>query len=76
MAREAVDWRRVVKGIRKGEMKRRNLSYSDLAERLGQIGIKQNRHNITNKIGHGNFTAVFVQCLGAIGVKTIHLGDE
>jgi len=58
-------------------LKRRNLRYSDLAERLGQIGITQNRRNITNKIGRGNFTAVFfVQCLDAIGVKTIHLGDE
>jgi hypothetical protein len=43
---------------------------------LTEIGIPENERNISNKIGRGSFTAVFfVQCLEAIGVKTIHLED-
>jgi Domain of unknown function (DUF6471) len=77
MARKTKDWQALVKGLLKAELARRNLSYADLAERLTQIGIKENRRNITNKIGRGNFTAVFfVQCMEAIGCKTIHLEDE
>ena len=38
------------------------------------IGIKDEERNISNKIGRGSFTAVFfVQCLEAIGCKTISL---
>ena len=77
MARKSRDWQSQVKGLLKAELKRRNLSYADLAEKLAEIGIKDNRRNITNKIGRGNFTAVFfVQCMEAIGAKTIHLEDE
>jgi 3-mercaptopyruvate sulfurtransferase SseA len=77
MARKTKDWQALVKGILKGELARRDLSYADLAEKLAEIGIKENRRNITNKVGRGNFSAVFlVQCLKAIGVKTIHLEDE
>jgi 3-mercaptopyruvate sulfurtransferase SseA len=77
MARKTKDWQALVKGILKGELARRDLSYADLADKLGEIGIKENRRNITNKVGRGNFSAVFlVQCLEAIGVKTIRIEDE
>lgn len=77
MARKTKDWQALVKGILKGELARRDLSYADLAERLGEMGIKENRRNITNKIGRGNFAATFlVQCLLAIGAKTIRIEDE
>lgn len=77
MARKARDWQARVKGLLKAELSLRGLSYADLADRLAQIGVKENRRNITNKIGRGTFTAVFfVQCMEAIGVKTIRLEDE
>jgi hypothetical protein len=70
------DWRAMVKGILKAELKRRGFSYADLAEKLETIGIMENERNISNKIGRGSFTAVFlIQCLEAIGCQTIHLGD-
>lgn len=70
-------WQAKVKGILKAELKRRNLSYADLAERLAAIGVRDNERNISNKIGRGSFTAVFfVQCLEAIGCRTVHIGDE
>ena len=74
---KASKWQARVKGLLKAELKRRDLSYADLAEKLGAIDIKENERNISNKIGRGSFTAVFfLQCLDAIGCKTIHLKDE
>ena len=64
------DWQARVKGILKAELKRRNLSYADLAEKLGAVGVKDNERNISNKIARGSFTAVFfVQCMEAIGCR-------
>lgn len=77
MATKRRDWQAVVKGMIKAELKRRDLSYADLAEKLAAIGIKDNERNISNKISRGTFTAVFfVQCLEAIGCRTIHLDES
>jgi hypothetical protein len=68
------DWQAQAKGIIRGELKRRNLSYKDLAERLDALGVKDTERNISNKIARGGFTAVFfIQCMEAIGVNNIHL---
>jgi hypothetical protein len=70
-------WQGQIKGLLKAELKRRNLSYADLAIKLAAIGVKDNERNISNKIGRGSFTAVFfLQCMEAIGCKTIHLEDS
>ncbi|HEX03676.1 MAG TPA: hypothetical protein ENH10_00770 [Bacteroidetes bacterium] len=70
------EWQAKVKGLLKAELKRRNVSYRDLAERLKAIGVDESDRNIANKISRGGFTAVFfVQCLVAIGVKSLHLDD-
>jgi 3-mercaptopyruvate sulfurtransferase SseA len=74
MAGKTKDWQAQVKGILKAELKRRNVSYADLAEKLAKLGIKETDRNIANKIARGSFTAVFfVQCLEAIGCQTVHL---
>ena len=73
----ARDWQAQAKGIIRGELKRRNLSYKDLADRLQEIGIKDTERNISNKIARGGFTAVFfLQCMEAIGVQNIHLNGD
>jgi 3-mercaptopyruvate sulfurtransferase SseA len=74
MAAKTRDWQAVVKGMLKAELKRRDPSYADLADKLAAIGIEENERNISNKIGRGTFTAVFfIQCLEAIGCQTLHL---
>ncbi len=74
MAAKSRDWQTQVKGILKAELKRRNVSYAALADKLTALGIRENERNIANKIARGSFTAVFfVQCLEAIGCQTIHL---
>jgi hypothetical protein len=74
--KKSKDWQAQVKGLLKAELKRRNLSYADLAERLATIGVKDSERNISNKISRGSFTAVFfVQCLTAIGCQTINVQE-
>jgi hypothetical protein len=65
-----------VKNLLKAELKRRGLSYRDLAERLAAIGVEENERNLNNKISRGGFSAAFLlQCLEASGVQSIHLAQ-
>ena len=76
IAMPAKEWADRVKGILKAELKRRNIGYKQLAERLEAMGIHETERNINNKISRGGFTAVFfVQCLVAIGCTTLRLED-
>lgn len=64
------DWTYQAKGLLKGELKRRNVSYQTLSELLKAMGIEELPENIANKISRGKFTAVFfLQCMEAVGVK-------
>ncbi len=68
------DWEDRVKGMLKGELKRRGVTYADLVGKLADIGVMDSEPNIRNKISRGKFTAVFlVQCLTAIGVNDLRL---
>ena len=70
-------WDNRVKALLKSELKRRNVSYLDLVDHLAVIGIAETEPNIRNKIARGKFTAVFLlQCLEAIGVRTLRLKDD
>ena len=66
-----------VKNILKAELKRKGVSYRDLAERLTAAGIPETERNLANKIARGTFTAAFfVQCLTAIGAASVRLDDN
>lgn len=68
------EWQERTKGLLKAELKRRNLGYRELAEKLTAMGVPETEANIKNKISRGGFTAVFfLQCLEAIGAKEIAL---
>ncbi len=74
MAKPEKEWEDKVKGLLKGELKRRGLSYADLVGKLADIGIMDSEPNIRNKLSRGKFTAVFlVQCLEAIGASELRL---
>ena len=71
------EWTDRVKGILKAELKRRNISYRQLAEKLAEIGVNESERNLNNKISRGGFTAVFlIQCLEAIGCQTLRVGPD
>jgi microsomal dipeptidase-like Zn-dependent dipeptidase len=68
------EWEAKVKGLLKGELKRRNVSYAQLVEKLAAIGVVDSEPNIRNKLSRGKFTAVFlIQCLEAIGSSSLRL---
>jgi uncharacterized protein DUF6471 len=70
------DWINQAKGLLKAELKRRNVSYSQLSAALRKDGISESPENIANKISRGKFTAVFLlQCLEVIGCREIRIGD-
>jgi hypothetical protein len=71
-----IDWAERAKGLLKAELKRRNVGYRELAEKLTAIGIPETERNIANKISRGGFTvAFFIQCLSAVGCTSLRLED-
>ena len=72
--RDDEEWIDHAKGLLKAELKRRNLTYRDLAARLTEAGFPENERNLTNKIARGSFTAAFLlQCLRVIGCESLDL---
>ena len=67
-------WVNLVKGILRAEMTRRQMTYEQLAERLGELGVQDSAVNLRNKVARGGFSAAFfAQCLEAIGVSEVRL---
>ncbi len=72
---EAV-WVERAKGLLKAELKRRNLTYRDLADKLTAAGSPEDERNLRNKVARGSFTAAFLlQCLAVIGCHTVRIDD-
>jgi Domain of unknown function (DUF6471) len=70
------EWEARVKAMLKAELKRRNVSYIHLVEKLAAIGVMDSEPNVRNKLSRGKFTAVFlIQCLEAIGASSLRLSD-
>jgi 3-mercaptopyruvate sulfurtransferase SseA len=70
-------WKTQAKQLIRAEMKRRSLSYADLANRMQELGLTANERTVANKIAAGGFSAAFfLQCMEAIGVKAIHLNGD
>lgn len=68
------DWGGYAKGVLRGEMVRRRISYANLAALLSEIEVKETTANLRNKVSRGSFTAVFLfQCLAVMKVTTLHL---
>lgn len=74
MKANETEWQARAKNLLKAELKRRGVSYAQLAEKLGTIGVEDSERNIANKISRGGFTAVFLlQVMDAIGASEIRL---
>ena len=70
------EWEEAIKGLLKAELKRKAVTYAQLAGKLADIGVMDSEPNIRNKLARGKFTAVFlVQCLEAIGTSSLRLPD-
>jgi 3-mercaptopyruvate sulfurtransferase SseA len=68
-------WDARTANLLKAELKRKGVTYSQLVEKLGAMGISEKEVNIANKLSRGKFSATFLlQCLEAIGCETLRLG--
>jgi len=69
-----VEYETRAKNLLKAELKRKGITYRQLAEKLAEIGVQETERNLNNKISRGGFTAAFLlQCLEAIGCEFLHL---
>ncbi len=63
------EWEKKAANLLKAELKRKGVTYAQLAELIGDKEV-----NIANKLSRGKFTAAFfLQCLSAIAVNEIKL---
>lgn len=74
MQKSLKEWEDQAKGLLKAELKRRNVSYAQLVDKLAEIGVMDSEPNVRNKLSRGKFTAVFLlQCLEATGTTQLRL---
>lgn len=71
---ERNEWEDRAANLLKAQLKLKGVTYSQLVERLGEIGIDEKEANIRNKLSRGKFSAAFMlQCLTSIGALDLHL---
>ena len=64
----------LAKNVLKGELKRRGITYAQLAKRLEKVGVTETERNLNNKISRGGFSAAFLfQAMVAIGANEVRL---
>ncbi|PUB14169.1 DUF6471 domain-containing protein [Yoonia sediminilitoris] len=69
-----VEFEAKAKNLLKGELKRRGVTYAQLAALLSEKGVQENERNLNNKISRGGFSAAFmILCLESIGCLEIRL---
>lgn len=69
-----VEYETRAKNLLKSELKRKGVTYAQLAEKLAGLDIHETERNLNNKISRGGFSAAFLlQCLTAIGTATLRL---
>lgn len=60
----------------KAELKRADVGYKELAERLNKHGLRETETSITGKLGRGAFAAsFFLACLAVLGRNEIRVED-
>lgn len=70
-------WQDHAKGLLKAELKRRSMTYKELANRLTASGTPETEANLANKISRGSFSAAFLlQCLNAIGCNNVSVSAD
>jgi hypothetical protein len=69
-------WARRARRFLRAEIKRAEISYAELAERLKEHGLRETEASIANKLSRGTFAATFFfATMKAIGRENINLGD-
>lgn len=76
-AKTEAEWAERASRHLKAELKRADLTYEELAERLKKHGFKdETKASIANKLARGTFTATFfLASLAATGCESVVIGD-
>ncbi len=70
------EWAERAKRFLKAELKRAEISYKELADRLKEHGLEETEASIASKLSRGTFAATFfLAALVAIGVEMVRLED-
>jgi hypothetical protein len=76
VARKQPSWEERAKRFLKAELKRADVSYQELAERLKKHGLEETEASIANKLSRGTFAATFfLAVLSAIECEAVNLAD-
>lgn len=71
---EKNEWEEKAANLLKAQLKLKGITYSQLVERLAEVGVDEKEANIRNKLSRGKFSAAFMlQCLTAIGTTSLAL---
>jgi hypothetical protein len=71
-----LSWEDRAKRFLKAELKRADVSYRELAERLKKHGLEETEASIANKLSRGTFAATFfLASLVAIGCEQVMLEE-
>ena len=69
-------WAERTKRFFKAELKRADVTYDNLAERLSKVGLPETKASVANKISRGTFSAAFLLAsLKAIGCQNVRIED-
>jgi hypothetical protein len=70
------EWEERARRFLKAELKRADVKYAELAEKLKVHGFTETEASITNKLKRGKFSATFLLAtLAAIGVAAVAIED-
>jgi virulence-associated protein VapD len=76
LAKTEKDWAERAARHIKAELKRADLTYDDLAERLKKHGFKETKASIANKLARATMPAAFfLACLAAMELEGVALED-
>jgi len=69
-------WNTLAKTILRSEMSRRKVTAIELARLLGEMGTHEDPKVLETRISRGTFSAAFLlQCLRAMNVQNLHIGE-
>ena len=70
------DWAHRARRFLRAKIKRAEISYAELAERLKQHGLHETEASIANKLSRGTFAATFfLATMKAIGRQTVNVEE-
>ena len=70
------EWAHRARRFVRAEIKRAEISYAELAQRLKEHGLEETEASIANKLSRGTFGAIFfLATMKAIGREMVNLSD-